>query len=192
MNSISAAGEKFEKLYLKDQYSFVPAWYYIPLVSRPFAVSLIRIFMSGHYVQWHLLIRIGLIASGEGVLQRQRMRFRSPVPALFLPLPSLFPSLPPDHLLFSIGPFRSLAPCDHARRATSCVSAVPFQPNGYPTVGRAWCVRLSLSLALSLMAAPRLVPHDLALAEITQQASSTIDVGRPPAQILRTFAGNTD
>ena len=77
------------------------------------------------------------------------MRFRGPVPALFLPLPSLFPSLPPDHLLFFHWAL-PLAPCDHARRATSCVSAVPFQPNGYPTVGRGASV--SLSLALSLMA----------------------------------------
>ena len=186
MNSISAAGEKFEKT-LPQGSVFIRTC----LVLYPSSFSAICGFTHTHFHVRPLrsMAPINPIASGEGVLQRQRMRFRSPVPALFLPLPSL----PPDHLLFSIGPFRSLAPCDHARRAPSCVSAVPFQPNGYPTVGRAWCVRLSLSLALSLMAAPAWSPMiSLALAEITQQASSTIDVGRSPAQILRTFAGNTD
>ena len=59
-------------------------------------------------------------------------------------------------------------------------------------IRRSDVVRPSLPFSRSLIdGCARLVPHDLALAEITQP-SSTIDVGRPPAQILRTFAGNTD
>ena len=82
----------------------------------------------------------GAVVKVEGVLQRQRMRLRSPVPTLFLPLPSF----PLSRSLASIGPFRT----PHAIMRGAHPAAFPLCPFSLMgirrTHGRAeWCVRLS-------------------------------------------------
>ena len=139
MNSISAAGEKFEKT-LPQGSVFIRTC----LVLYPSSFSAICGFTHTHFHVRPLrsMAPINPIASGEGVLQRQRMRFRSPVPALFLPLPSLFPSLPPDHLLFSIGP--------HAIMRGAQPAAFPLCPFSLMGIRRSDVRGASVSPFLSL------------------------------------------